>query len=70
MSIHAFVQKDGNRKKVPTGFFPGVRKAEERLHCKNIRRFYGKISGNQLSVHFPLFFAGARKHFQESGTER
>ena len=25
------------------------------LHCKNIRRFYGKITGNQLTVHFPLF---------------
>ena len=37
---------------------------------KNIRRFYGKITGNQLTVHFPLFFTGARKHFQESGTER
>ena len=23
---------------------------------KNIRRFYGKITGNQLPVHFPLFF--------------
>ena len=40
------------------------------LHCKNIFRFYGKITGNQLPVHFPLFFTGARKHFQESGTER
>ena len=40
-------------------------------HCKkNIRRFYGKITGNKLSVHFPLFFTHARKHFQESGTER
>ena len=37
---------------------------------KNFRRFYGKITGNQLPVHFPLFFTGARKHFQESGTER
>ena len=37
---------------------------------KNIRRFYGKITGNQLPVHFPLFLTGARKHFQESGTER
>ena len=37
---------------------------------KNIRRFYGKVTGNQLPVHFPLFFTGARKHFQESGTER
>ena len=36
---------------------------------KNIRRFYGKINGNQLPVHFPLFFTGALKHFQESGTE-
>ena len=38
--------------------------------AKNIRRLYGKITGNQLPVHFPLFFKGARKHFQESGTER
>ena len=37
---------------------------------KNIHRFHGKITGNQLPVHFPLFFTGARKHFQESGTER
>ena len=37
---------------------------------KNIRRFYGKITGNQLPVHFPLFFTGAREHFQESGKER
>ena len=26
--------------------------------AKNIRRFYGKITGNQLPVHFPLFFYG------------
>ena len=37
---------------------------------KNIRRFYGKITGNQPSVHFPVFFTGARKHFQESSIER
>ena len=36
--------------------------------AKNIRRFYGKITGNQLPVYFPLFFQGARKHFQEPGT--
>ena len=36
----------------------------------HIRRFYGKITGNRLPVHFALSFAGARKHFQESGTER
>ena len=24
-------------------------------HCKKIHRFYGKIPGNQLSVHIPLF---------------
>ena len=23
------------------------------IHCKNICRFYGKITGNQLPVHFP-----------------
>ena len=40
------------------------------VHCKNFRRFYGKITGNQLQVQYPLFFTGARKHFQESGTER
>ena len=39
-------------------------------HCKTARRFYGKITGNQLPVHFPLLFTGTRKHFQESGTER
>ena len=39
-------------------------------HCKNIRRFYGKITGNQLPVHFPLLFTGTHKHFQESGTEQ
>ena len=37
---------------------------------KSILRFYGKITGNQLPVHFPLLFTGAHKHFQESGTER
>ena len=31
-----------------------------KIHCKNIRRFYGKITGNQLPVHFPLVFTGAR----------
>ena len=35
---------------------------------KNIRKFYGKITGNQLPVRFPLFFTSARKHFQEPGT--
>ena len=48
--------------------------------AKDVRRFYGKITGNQLPVHFPfffcfvfsccVFFTGARKHFQESGTVR
>ena len=38
--------------------------------AKFIRRFYGKITCNQLPVHFPLFFTGARKHFQQSDTER
>ena len=37
---------------------------------KNFRRFYGKMTGNQLPVYFALFFTGARKHFQKSGTER
>ena len=39
-------------------------------NVKHLRRFYGQITGNQLPVHFLLFFTGARKHFQESGTER
>ena len=40
-------------------------------HCKKISvDFTEKITGNQLPVHFPLFFTGARKHFQESDTER
>ena len=30
------------------------------------RRFYGKITGNQLPIHFPLFFTSAHNHF--SGT--
>ena len=30
-------------------------KAPVRPHCKNIRRFYGKITGNQLPVYFLLF---------------
>ena len=38
---------------------------EPLLHCKK----NGKITGNQLPVNFPLFFTGAGKHFQESGTE-
>ena len=29
------------------------------MHCKNIRRFYVKITGNHLPVHFPLFFVQA-----------
>ena len=37
--------------------------------ANNIRRFYGKNTGNQLPVQFP-FLTGARKHFQESGTVR
>ena len=37
--------------------------------AKNIRIFYGKITGNQLPVYFP-FYTGARKHFHESGTVR
>ena len=58
---------------------PNIKKGEKKVKIdvlcfsytvKNIRKFYGKITGNQLPVHFPLFFTGARKHFQESGTER
>ena len=25
------------------------------IHCEKIRRFYSKIPGNRLPVHFPLF---------------
>ena len=28
---------------------------QQHLHCKKICRFYGKIPGNQLPVHIPLF---------------
>ena len=35
------------------------------LHCKKIRRFYSKITGNQLPVHFPFFYGR-----QESGSVR
>ena len=38
---------------------------EQSILQKNIRRFYSKITGNQLPVHFSIFFTGARKHFQE-----
>ena len=34
-------------------------------HCytvKNILRIYGRIAGNQLSGHVPLFFRGTRKN--------
>ena len=43
--------------------------ALKKCTVKNIRRFYDKITGNQLPVHFPLFFTGACKHFLESDTE-
>ena len=33
------------------------------MHCKNVRIFYGKITGNRLPVHFPLFFTGAQETF-------
>ena len=36
------------------------------VHCKKIRRFYGKIPGNQLPVHIPLFLrASACRTFLE-----
>ena len=38
--------------------------------AKNARRFYVKITGNQLSVRFPLFLQVPVKNFQESGTVR
>ena len=31
------------------------------VHCKNIRRIYGRIAGNQMPGHVPLFFMGTRK---------
>ena len=37
-----------------------------KAHFKKIRRFYGKIPGNQLPVHFPLFLrASACRTFLE-----
>ena len=54
----------------PPALFSVTWQGSYRIHYKNIRRFYGKITGNQLPVHFPLCFTGIRKHFQESGTER
>ena len=38
--------------------------------AKNIRRFYGKINGNQLLVHFLLFLQAPVNIFKESGTVR
>ena len=36
------------------------------VHCKNIRRFYDKIPGNQLPVHTSLFLrASACRTFLE-----
>ena len=32
-----------------------ITKMVELPHCKKIRRFYGKLPGNQLPVHIPLF---------------
>ena len=47
-----------------------VRDRQHLCTVKYVPGFYGKITGNQLPVHFPLFFTGAHKHFQESGAER
>ena len=32
--------------------------------AKNIRRFYSKLTGNQLPVHFPLFFQASVNIFR------
>ena len=50
--------------KIKTILF-GIENTFNAYATKNIRRCYGKITGNQLPVHFPLFFTCARKHFQE-----
>ena len=49
-----------------SGALPIALRGPAAYTAKNIRRFYGIITGNQLPVHFPLFFTGACKHFQES----
>ena len=37
----------------------------KRTHTeKNIRRFYGKITGNQLPVHFPFFLRAPENIFR------
>ena len=54
----------------PLALFSVTWQGSHRIHYKNIHRFYGKITGNQLPIHFPLCFTGIRKHFQELGTER
>ena len=40
------------------------------VHCKNIRRFLRYNNWQPSASPFPVVFTGARKHFQESGTER
>ena len=36
--------------------------ADKKTHCTNIRRFYGKMIGNQMPVHFLLFFTGCKRY--------
>ena len=36
--------------------------ADKPYTAKNIRRFYGKITGNQLPVHFQLFLQAPEMH--------
>ena len=37
-----------------------------KLSLQNIRRFYGKITGNQLPVHFPFFLRALVNIFRKS----
>ena len=45
-------------------FFSIFEKLEVYPHCKNIRRSYSKITGNQLPVHFPLFLQAPINSFR------
>ena len=42
-------------------------KGRGRYAAKNIRRFYGKITGNQLPVHFPYFLRVPLNIFRNQG---
>ena len=50
-----------NQEKFAIAFF-SVRFANAYI-VKNIRRIYGRIAGNQLPGHVPLFFTGTRKNY-------